>query len=68
MGNLLKVMHWKIENAQAQQARGEISGLTGEIHIPEIVVIHGPNSFSQNMTKPADKFPQPFPHVLSRHV
>ena len=50
---------------------GKISGLTGEIHLPEIVAKCGPNSFktkSQSMTKPADEFPQPFPHVLSRHL
>ena len=37
----------------------------------EIVAKHGRNSFkrkSQNMTKPADEYPQPFPHVLSGHV
>ena len=31
----------------------------------------GPNSFktkSQNMTKSSGEFPQPFPHVLFRHV
>ena len=42
-----------------------------EKFIPEIAAKHGPNSFktkSQNMTKPADEFQQPFPHVLSRHV
>ena len=50
---------------------GKISGLPGRIHLPEIVAKLGPNSFerkSQSMTKTPDKFPQPFPHALSRHV
>ena len=42
-----------------------------EKFIPEIVAKHGRNSFkrkSKNMTKSADEYPQPFPHVLSGHV
>ena len=49
----------------------KISGLIGEIHLPEIVAKLGPNTFktkSQSMTKPADESPQPFSHVLSGHV
>ena len=50
---------------------GKISGLTGEIHLPDTVAKLGPNSFktkSQSMTKLANEIPQPFPHVLSRLV
>ena len=42
-----------------------------ERFISEIVAEHGRNSFkrkSQNMTKPADEYPQSFPHVPSGHV
>ena len=56
---------------EGRERDGKISGLTGEIHIPEIMATRGPNSFkkkSQNMTKPADEYPQPFPHVMSRHI
>ena len=50
---------------------GKISGLTREIHLPEIVAKCGPNSFKtkdQSLIKPANEFPQPFTHVLSSHV
>ena len=67
----------KEENMEGKRKRGgrretgKISGLTGEIHLPEIVAKCGPNSFktkSQSMTKTANKLSQPFPHVLSRHI
>ena len=61
----------KREKEVEEKRWGKISGLTREIHIPEIVDKLGSNCFktkSQSMTKPADEFPQPFPHVLSRHV
>ena len=38
----------------------KISGLTGEIHLPEILAKRGPISFktkSQSMTKPAEESP-----------
>ena len=54
---------------------GKMFHLTGEIHIPDIVgymqTVYEPNSFkskSQNVTKNAEKFSQPFLHVLSRYV
>ena len=56
---------------ELEEERWETYLVSQEKFIPEIVAKHGRNSFkrkSKNMTKPADEYPQPFPHVLSRHV
>ena len=56
----------KEENLERKRIRGgrremgNISGITEEIHLPEIVAKRGSNSFktkSQSITKPAEEFP-----------
>ena len=61
----------KKRKRDVKEDRWEKYLVSQEIHLPEMVAKHGRNSFkrnSQNMTKSADEYPQPFPHVLSRHV
>ena len=61
----------KKRKRDVEEDRWEKYLVSQEKFIPEIVAKHGRNFFkrkSRNMTKPADEYPQPFPHVLSRHV
>ena len=61
----------RTKEKEAEEERWGKYLVSQEKFIPEIVVKRGPNSFktkSQSMTKSSGEFPQPFPHVLSRHV